>query len=598
MRKDIVILAAGIGKRLLPYTTDIPKCLVEVNNKAIIENILDSLLNYKEKVEAVHIVLGYKKEEIIERLKGKYKELNINYIENDIYRETNNIYSLWLSGKYIKKDLILFESDVYFDPLIIDDLFNTDKNIALVDKYESFMEGTALEVDNDGMITNIITKKRHSDLRGLYKTLNLYHFTADFFKEIFLPTLEIYMKTQSRNSYYEVILKLLVFLGKQKIYAKCTDGRAWYEIDDMEDLRNARYLFSSDEEKISFLKKAFGGYWNYKFHDFNLLYNDYFPDENFMEEYKSSLRELISSYPSNDRILLDKIRKILPFNVEAEHIIQGNGSCHLIKELFKLTGEEKTAVPVPTFGEYTKEEYNNVYFETEEDNFSVNIEKFIKFIEKEQAKQVVIVNPCNPTSLVLKKEDIEKLCKLPSLKYVIIDESFINFCDRPESIIDKYKNYEKLIIVKSLGKEYGIPGIRFGCIITCNEKILKTMRENLPIWNINSFVEFFLDRVGRYKDLYKMSLEKIKENRRTMEKEIGSICEINLIGPSQTNFILGRLKKGDINNLQKYLFVKYKILIKVIDKIGVSGKNYFRVSVRTEELNSALIKGLKEYLEQ
>ena len=103
MRKDIVILAAGIGKRLLPYTTDIPKCLVEVNNKAIIENILDSLLNYKEKVEAVHIVLGYKKEEIIERLKGKYKELKINYIENDIYRETNNIYSLWLSGKYIKK---------------------------------------------------------------------------------------------------------------------------------------------------------------------------------------------------------------------------------------------------------------------------------------------------------------------------------------------------------------------------------------------------------------------------------------------------------------------------------------------------------------
>lgn len=597
MKKDIVILAAGIGKRLLPYTMEMPKCLVEINNKAIIENILDSLLPFSDRINKVLIVVGYKKDDIIEKLKGKYKELKINYIINDIYRETNNIYSLWLTGKYIKKDLILFESDVFFDHEIIKDLFNTDKNIALVDEYESFMEGTALEIDSNSRITNIITKKRHQKLEGLYKTLNLYHFTGRFFLEIFLPTLEIYMKTHSRNSYYEVILKLLVFIGQQEIYAKNIEEKYWYEIDDMEDLRNARYLFSKEEDKIKYLEKSFGGYWNYKFKDFNLLYNDYFPCEDFKHDFKIHMEKLLTHYPSNDGILLDKTRKILPFNLEPEHIIPGNGSCQIIKEIFKIIGKEKVLVPVPTFGEYTKEEYNLIYFYTEEDNFLLNTEKLISLAEKEKPSHLALVNPNNPTSLLIEKKDIIKLLKkLDFLKYIIIDESFMNFSEKRESAIEFYKDYKNLIIVKSFGKEYGIPGIRYGCAITSNEEIIKKIKKSLPIWNINSFVEYFLERFGKYKTSYEESLEKIMRNKKELAESLEEIKEIKIIKPSETNFLLCSLIKGNIKDLQKFLFLKYKILIKIMNKKGFSGENYFRVSVRSIELNKELAEGVGEYI--
>jgi histidinol-phosphate/aromatic aminotransferase/cobyric acid decarboxylase-like protein len=595
MKKDIVILAAGIGKRLLPYTMEMPKCLVEVNNKSIIENVLDSLVPYSEVINKIHIVVGYKKEDIIERLAGKYEKLHINYIENEIFRETNNIYSLWLTGEFITHDLILFESDVYFDHVIIEDLFNTDKNIALVDNYESYMEGTALEIDCNNRITNIITQKRHSKLNGLYKTLNLYHFNRHFFREIFLPTLEIYMKTQSKNSYYEIILKLLVFIGKQEIYAKSVNSKSWYEIDDMEDLRIARYLFSSDDEKIDYLSKSFGGYWNYKFHDFNLLYNDYFPSDEFIEEIKNYTKNLITFYPSNDRILIDKARKILPFEVEEEHVILGNGSCQIIKELFKCFASGKSLVPLPSFGEYVKEEYNSIYFPTEDDNFTVNIDKLIGMAEKEHAEQIILVNPNNPTGLIITRKDIIRLLRESSAEYIVIDESFMNFAKENESLTGVYKKYKNLIIVKSFGKEYGIPGIRLGCAITCNKEIVKKLRENLPVWNINSFAEFFLDRIGKYKDDYYNSIKKIRENRKYLRKSLEK-ASIDITGPSRANFLFCKLCRGHVKDLQKYLFVKYKILIKVIDKKGVSEENYFRVSVRTPELNRILIKGIREYM--
>ncbi|MEQ8190092.1 MAG: aminotransferase class I/II-fold pyridoxal phosphate-dependent enzyme [Candidatus Eremiobacterota bacterium] len=595
MKKDIVILAAGIGKRLLPYTMEMPKCLVEVNNRAIIENILDSLIPYSEQINKIHIVVGYKKEDIIKRLDGKYKELHINYVENEIFEETNNIYSLWLAGEFITNDLILFESDVYFDHIIIENLFNTDKNIALVDNYENYMEGTALEIDSNDRITNIITQKRHAKLNGLYKTLNLYHFNKNFFREIFLPTLEIYMKTQSKNSYYEIILKLLVFIGKQDIYAKPVKSKSWYEIDDMEDLRIARYLFSSDDEKIDYLSKSFGGYWNYKFHDFNLLYNDYFPSDEFIEEIKNYTKNLIACYPSNDRILIDKTRKILPFEVEGEHVVLGNGSCQIIKELFKCFASGKSLIPLPSFGEYVKEEYNSIYFPTEDDNFTVNIERLIATAEKEQVRQIILVNPNNPTGLIISRKDIIRLLTETSAGYIVIDESFMNFAKESESITGLYKNYKNLIIVKSFGKEYGIPGIRLGCAITCNKEIIKTLRENLPIWNINSFAEFFLDRIGKYKDDYYNSIRKIRENRKHLKKSLEKIS-VYITGPSGTNFLFCKLPKGHVKELQKYLFITYNILIKVINKQGVSGKNYFRVSVRTPELNRILVKGIKEYM--
>ena len=145
-----IILAAGMGRRLGEYTKDNTKCMVPVNGVRLIDRLLHQLSNLE--LSRVVIVVGYQAENLKSYIGTRYADqLTIEYVENPVYDKTNNIYSLWLAKERLQEDdTLLIESDLIFSdrlfPMILE---NPYPNLALVAKYESWMDGTMVRIDTD-----------------------------------------------------------------------------------------------------------------------------------------------------------------------------------------------------------------------------------------------------------------------------------------------------------------------------------------------------------------------------------------------------------------------------------------------------------------
>ena len=167
-----LMLAAGKGARLGKYTRNNTKCMLEVNGKTLLERTIDSLL--EANIDKFIIVLGYKKENVINFIKekGLDKKINITYVYNDIYDTTNNIYSLYLAKEYLKNDdTILLESDIIYDKSIIKKLVDSNyESAAVVAKYNEWMDGTVVTLNKSNVIKNFIEKKDFD-----YKDVSLCH---------------------------------------------------------------------------------------------------------------------------------------------------------------------------------------------------------------------------------------------------------------------------------------------------------------------------------------------------------------------------------------------------------------------------------------
>ncbi|RLF47982.1 MAG: hypothetical protein DRN29_00990, partial [Thermoplasmata archaeon] len=396
-----VILAAGRGNRLRPLTDKIPKVLVEVNGTPFIINDLEAWAKHKE-IKEVIIVVGYKKELIKERVGNEYKGLKIKYVENNDWATTNNIYSLWLAKDLIKEDFILMEGDIFFEHDILDYIFkNRDKNIAFLSKYHHEMSGTVVEIDEKGSkaasgtlvevdtggnkIKRLIPSSEQDanfDYSNKYKTVNIYYFTYEFFKNYFRPNLDLYIKTHGVKSYYEIILGVLIYLNTPNIYGHVIDRKKWYEVDTENDLEMANYLFAKKEEKINKLENLYGGYWRYDFLDFCFLFNLYFPPQHFYSKLAKELPFLINNYPSAQHKIASLLSQwYTDEGFTKENILVGNGSSEFIR-IFNRHFIKKVTVPVPSFNEY--EDLNksqlNYFVLPEEENFKLDADDFIETV--------------------------------------------------------------------------------------------------------------------------------------------------------------------------------------------------------------------------
>ena len=186
-----IILAAGMGKRLGEYTHDNTKCMLEVNGIRLIDRALSALKEVK--VTRVILVVGYKGQNVKDYVGENYQGIPIEYVENPIYDKTNNIYSLYLAKDYmLAEDTLLLESDIIFDPSVIKKLVGNEyPNLALVDKYESWMDGTVVTLDKDQKITRFIDKSGFdfAEIHKYYKTVNIYKFSKDFSAKYYVPFL-------------------------------------------------------------------------------------------------------------------------------------------------------------------------------------------------------------------------------------------------------------------------------------------------------------------------------------------------------------------------------------------------------------------------
>lgn len=591
---QVVILAAGLGLRLDPLTQQIPKCLVEVNGTPIIINALKNLTRYK--LSRIVIVIGHLGDTVKNKLGKSFNGVPIEYVKNTVYDKTNNVYSLWLARKYLDQDTLLMEGDVYFEAKAVTPLFSEPvQNIALLDHAQSYTDGTMVEINENLEIHKMIPARDQGadfNYAGKYKTVNIYSFTKAYLKDIFLPTLNVYIKTQGREAYYELIIGALIFLGRSKIKAVLVKDAKWVEIDDFVDLERAENLFIKPTQLYKKVDQVFGGYWKYDFSDFSYLYNLYFPAQPLLKELQLNMKKLICNYPSGQKELIEKLANWV--KIDARYLAIGNGASELIS-ILKRTALKRMTIPVPTFNEYHDDLKNDQvnYYYTEPNDFILDLDAFIKSINKSKSNIAVLINPDLPSGQLLEPKDIVYLLKkLSHLDAFILDESFIDFSFTKDtiSLLPKFEKYKNLVIIHSLSKELGVPGLRLGYAASANTKIIKNLQAEVPIWNINGMAEYFLTILPKYRKVYQESCKKVMQDRNYFFNKLLKIKDIKAY-KSSGNYILVKLTgKQKSDALKKHLFVHDNILIKdCSNKKGLEEKKYIRLAVRTKSEIDAFI---------
>lgn len=599
-----VILAAGMGKRLKELTQNNTKCMVKVNGVSLIDRMLHQI--ERQHLSRIIIVVGYEGKKLIDYIGTLDIQTPITYINNPIYDKTNNIYSLALAKDWLcKDDTLLFESDLIFEDSVLDALVNDPREtLALVDKYESWMDGTCVKLGEDDSIEAFVPGKRFkfNEIKEYYKTVNLYKFSKHFSETHYVPFLDAYQAALGQNEYYEQVLRVITMLDEPEIKAKRLNGQRWYEIDDIQDLDIAESIFTPDEdERVKLLQGRYGGYWRYpKLLDFCYLVNPYFPPEKMKDELRANFDTLLTEYPSGMRV--NSLLAAKNFDVHQENILVGNGAAELIKSLMGYL-DGKVGFIRPTFDEYpnryTRE--NSVDFTPDNRDYSYTADDLIAFFGDKDVANLIVVNPENPSGNFIPKVDLLRLIDWGKKKGIklVIDESFVDFADEEDSTLIVQEILDAnphLYVMKSISKSYGVPGLRLGVLASGNTEIIAALKKDVAIWNINSFGEFYMQIEEKYKKDYQAALVKIRAERDRFQSELAKIKGIRVI-PSQANFVMVELVEGiSPKELLKTLLIKHDLLIKELTT-KTNGRNYLRLAIRNTQDNDELIRALKAELE-
>lgn len=597
-----IILAAGMGRRLADLTKNNTKCMVEVNGVTLIDRVLTQLSSLS--LKKVILVIGYRGQELKTYIGNNYQGLIIEYIENSIYDKTNNIYSLFLAKHELEQDdTLLIESDLIFDDSVFSMILdNPYPNIALVAKYQTWMDGTMVRIDEENNITDFISKKsfKYSDIEYYYKTVNIYKFSKEFSQNNYIPFLEAYIRALGNNEYYEQVLRVITLLEGINLKALPLNGQKWYEIDDVQDLDIAQAIFANADTKLSLYQKRYGGYWRFpNLLDFCYLVNPYFPSLRMREEMKANFDILLADYPSGLEINNLLIAKY--FGIKKDYVCVGNGAAELIKSLVEsLSGT--IGVIYPTFEEYPNRCSQKVIaYLPENPNFSYTVADLKSYFGNKNINTLLLINPDNPSGNFISKEEILHLAAWTNEKRIvfIVDESFVDFSENGANnsllINDILEQFNNLIVVKSISKSYGVPGLRLGVVASANHELLTCIRKKVAIWNINSFGEFYMQIFGKYEVDYRKGCKMFVAERKRFYQELQKITFLRII-PSQANYFLCEiLEKYSSRELAVLLLEKYDILIKDCKfKKGFYLKNYIRIAIRDEQDNNKLLNALHE----
>lgn len=597
-----IILAAGMGRRLGEFTSDNTKCMLEVNGVRLIDRMLGQLSQLN--LDRIVIVIGYEGGKLKSYLTKKYPSFPIEFVENSVYDKTNNIYSLWLArGFMAEDDTLLLESDLIYEDSILEAAVKSeDANVALVAKYETWMDGTMVRIDDERNIVNFIPKAafKYSDTSFYYKTVNIYKFSRDFIVRHYLPFLDAYIKVLGENEYYEQVLRVITLIDRCGIKALPVHGN-WYEIDDVQDLRIAETIFATPEEKLKKLQHSFGGYWRYpKLKDFCYLVNPYFPRRRMIEEMKANFEVLLRDYPSGmgvNSLLAGKY-----FGIRQRYVVIGNGAAELIKSLMEHH-EGKLGVVYPTFEEYPNrhEQDRLVKYHPDNSDFRYTAGDLMRFFSDKEISSLLLVNPDNPSGNFIPKDDLLRLAQWAREKEIqlVVDESFVDFSDGglDNTLLHNeiLETFPTMCVMKSISKSYGVPGLRLGVLASANEELIDRMKRDVAIWNINSFAEFYMQIYGKYEKDYARACDKFRAEREIFEKDLKEIPYLRVI-PSQANYFLCEvLPPYTSYSLTLKLLTAYDIFIKDCSSkkgFGKEGKQYIRIAIRDRKDDMELVRAL------
>lgn len=595
-----------MGRRLGDLTKDNTKCMVKVNGVALIDRLLGQLSALE--LNRVVIVVGYEGDKLIAHIGDRYAgRLNIEYIVNPIYDRTNNIYSLALTkDKLQEDDTLLIESDLIFDDKMFSLILgNPYPNLALVAKYQTWMDGTMVRIDEDNNVVNFITKSafKYSDVDYYYKTVNIYKFSREFLVQKYIPFLDAYCAALGNNEYYEQVLRVICMLDNSELKALPISGEKWYEIDDVQDLDIAEALFASDEEHQKLYMKRFGGYWRFPgMLDYCYLVNPYFPSPRLKDELRANFDTLLTEYPSG--MYVNSLLAGKCFGVRQDYVVPGNGAAELIKSLMgRLEG--KLGVIYPTFEEYPNRRVKDTLeiFVPQTEDFHYTADDVIGYFSEHRPDSLLLINPDNPSGNYIPYKDVLRLaewCKNEGVR-LVVDESFVDFSSEfPHNTLlrnDLLERFPDLIVVKSISKSFGVPGLRLGIMASADTELIAFVKKDVSIWNLNSFAEFFMQIYTKHEGDYRKAAEKFGNERGRFYEDLRSIPYLKVY-PSEANYFLCEVMPPyNSHNLAVTLLKNHNILIKDCSgKKAFAGRNCIRLAVRNRQDNERLVSALKQVL--
>lgn len=599
-----LILAAGMGKRLGEYTRNNTKCMVEVNGTRLIDRMIRQLVPLG--LDRLVMVVGYHGRELMEYLGNERYGLRIEYVENPVYDRTNNIYSLALAKEWLRADdTILLESDLIFDDTMLSLLLdNPLPNLALVAKYESWMDGTMVRIDEDLNIVNFVPKAafRYEETADYYKTVNIYKFSREFLNDKYIPFLDAYMKALGNNEYYENVLRIITFLGGGDLKALPVGNVKWYEIDDKQDLDIAEAIFADEDHILRKYYGRYGGFWRFPaMLDFCYLVNPYFSSSRIIEEMQAFFPTLIAEYPSGMKV--NSLLASKCWGVAEKYIVPGNGAAELIKALMEIL-PGTLGIVRPTFEEYPnrRDSATLVTFTPDNRDFSYGADDLIDFFSHNRADTIMLINPDNPSGNFMPKADVLRLagwCADNGVR-LVVDESFVDFSEgwRDNSLLhdDILEAYPTMAVMKSISKSYGVPGIRLGILCSADEALIARIKKMVSIWNINSFAEYFMQIFTKYEKDYFRACDKFIAERNDFEKRLREIPFLRVIH-SQANYFLCEVKAPlTAREIVIDTLKRHDILLRdCSDKGGLKGGQFLRIAVRDHADNSRLIEALKQF---
>ena len=598
-----IILAAGMGKRLREYTASCTKCMVPVNGTPLIDRMLDQLAELN--LSRVVVVVGYEGDKLISHINSRPRGVSIEYVHNPIYDKTNNIYSLALAKQYLQDDdTILLESDLIFESRLLHMLLsNPCPNLALVAKYESWMDGTMVRLDKDNNIVNFIPKTdfNYNDRSSYYKTINIYKFSRQFSQEKYVPFLEAYTKVVGCNEYYENVLRILTLLDTSDLKALPVSSEKWYEIDDKQDLDIAEAIFASEDDILRKYYGRYGGFWRFpKMLDYCYLVNPYFNESRIIDELEACFRTLVAEYPSGMKVNTLLASKC--WGVSEDYIVPGNGAAELIKILMEqLPGT--LGIVRPTFEEYPnrRDSSSLVTFTPSNPDYRYTAEDLMDFFSAHHADNLLIINPDNPSGNFIPIADVLTLAAwcLQQGTRLIIDESFVDFTDGYEhnSLLHDniLESYPDMLVMKSISKSYGVPGLRLGILCSADTDLIARIKGEVSIWNINSFAEYFMQIFNKYEADYHRACARFIAERAEFEQQLRRLPQLRVI-PSQANYFLCEvLPPFTARGLVLTMLKNHDILLRDCStKVGLNpNSQYLRIAVRSHQDNVRLIEAMK-----
>ena len=335
--------------------------------------------------------------------------------------------------------------------------------------------------------------------------------------------------------------------------------------------------------------------------DFCFIANPYYPTPEMLSDLQQNLPNLIKSYPSSSPIMSQRnLAAVL--HVDPEHLVIGNGATELIV-LINTTLIDRIAVPVPTFGEYIEKLNDQRDAELYEldplRHFELRLDDYVSWVHKRNLRALLVINPGNPTGQLFPLDEmIEFVRQLSDLELVIVDESFIDFAGDPvPSLLPLADRFSNLLIVRSMSKHCGVPGLRLGYAYSGNLYLLNRLRRFVPTWNLNTLAEYFLSLLPHTDAAYQEGRKRLIGDVALLYSSLRSIPGLDVY-PTGANFVLFKIETGmTAAELQKRLLIEHKMYVRdCTNKVGMD-QFHIRVASQGREKDARLVEALRALLQ-